>query len=579
MLKDLYKLISNRIKMSSDASEINSIKTRNKLNYIKESQKYIDTLRNNVVSSSSNSISGFSVVKEGNIYVDPVVNQEIIDTNNRGITKNNPALKAGIDRLTSLVVEEGIKAKIISRSIKKNANIEKQILLLNSLWHEFTEECDFVDDSSFEHLQYVAFREVAMNGECFIVRKVKAYKRKENKHNKYRLKIQIFSKYSLWNELTFINTAHPDNTIPKGIDFETDFELTKTMNNEGRMTAGNFTRNGIVYSPDYQPIAYLFKNTTNGFNQDGKFLEIPAEEVAHVYFYKESNKRRGSPFIDGGGYILKYADDFFKSTLEKNNLASKFTFGIEKNLEDQESIDRYAAMSGGVNNGFNGFDARVAFEQSASGILQAEVSASNVDFDNNLARQITTDLRPGQKLVQFDAPDNKDFTDVMKSMNQYVANAIGVPYELVSGDWSQLNYSGGKAVFEIFKKQLYVYQKHIVIEKICKPVSKWFIEWAEDALDKNIFNREESLPKFKWSAPILGSLDPTKDTEAVIQKIQSGLLAPSLAVAEEGRDWEDTIRDIEKDKKILESIGVKIYEYKNTVKIHRDDYLEKDTKK
>ena len=574
VVKDLYNLISNKIKVSADRSKIESIGINNKLKYIKERQDYINKFYS---SKTKDSISGFAVVKDGNIFVDPVINHDIVDTNNRGITKHNPSLKGGIDRLCTLVVEEGVRGKIIGRYSKKSVVLEKQLGFLNNLWLEFTEESDFVDDSSFEHIQFLAFREVAMNGECFIVRKLKAYKSKKENHEKFKLKIQIFSKYSLWNELTFINTSNPENTIPKelnGSNFEVDFEKTKTMNKEGRLTAGNFTRNGIVYSPDYQPIAYLFKNTTNGFNTDGRFLEIPANEVAHVYFFKEANKRRGIPFIEGGGYVLKYADDFFKSTLEKNNLASKFAFGIEKNLDDQQSLDRYASTFSQP----SGFSAREAFAQSAAGILENDAEAAAIDYNNDYARQIALDLKPGQKLTQFHAPDNKDFVEIMKSMNQYVANALGIPYELVSGDWSQLNYSGGKAVFEIFKKQIYVYQKHIIISKICKPVSNWFLEWAEDALDTKVFNKQEIFPKFKWTSPILGSLDPVKDAEATIAKIQSGLMSPSLAVAEEGRDWEDTLQDIKKDKMALDSIGVHLYELKKNP-LRTDDYLEKDTKR
>ena len=42
VVKDLYNLISNKIKVSADRSKIESIGINNKLKYIKERQDYIN---------------------------------------------------------------------------------------------------------------------------------------------------------------------------------------------------------------------------------------------------------------------------------------------------------------------------------------------------------------------------------------------------------------------------------------------------------------------------------------------------------------------------------------------------------
>lgn len=511
-----------------------------------------NALKNNIKSRQNiqNSISGFQISKNnGTAFVvrDKETRDEIVDSRYRGLTNNTPSLKAGVDRLASLVVGVGNTGKVISwENDSKNKKISKELDKINRAWKTFTESCGFIEDETFEHLQYVAFRDFAFHGECFIIKKFKSYKT-EKKKKDIRLKIQIFPKSSLRNELTMINTNNEQNNVPGNVDFES----TQTMNKEGRLK-GNYTLNGIVYSVEGIPIAYLFWQTINGYNRDGQILEIPAEDVIHFYLHKDSDSRRGEGLIKGAGYILKYMDDTLKSVAEKINLDSKFTYALETSLDNQNSIDRtrYSNLPSGAIN------AQDAFSMGA--LINNEAELSKQDPNNEYARTIGVDLKPGQTIRQFTVPDFGDFPAFMKIMNENIANAMGIPYELISGDWSQLNYSGGKAVFELFKKKIELLQHHLVIGKICARTAEWFLEYYE--LNNSDVDFEEIKPRFKWFSPSLGSLDPVKDVEASISKIKHGLMAPSEYVESEGKDWNDVLKETDKNKKQLEKLGIDIYQ-------------------
>ena len=86
-------------------------------------------------------------------------------------------------------------------------------------------------------------------------------------------------------------------------------------------------------------------------------------------------------------------------------------------------------------------------------------------------------LEPG-KDVKFATPSaNGDYADYMRMQLHAVAAGVGLTYELLTGDLSQVNYSSIRAGLIEFRRRMEALQWQLIVPGLCQPVWSRFVNW------------------------------------------------------------------------------------------------------
>jgi len=80
-----------------------------------------------------------------------------------------------------------------------------------------------------------------------------------------------------------------------------------------------------------------------------------------------------------------------------------------------------------------------------------------------------------------------------------------VPYELLTGDLSQVNYSSIRAGLVEFRRMIDAVQWQLFVPMFCAPVWRWFAQaaWAAGRIP-------EPMVRVEWSPPEFETVDPQK---------------------------------------------------------------------
>lgn len=145
---------------------------------------------------------------------------------------------------------------------------------------------------------------------------------------------------------------------------------------------------------------------------------------------------------------------------------------------------------------------------------------------------------------------------------QSIAAALGISYEQLSMDWSQTNYSSARAALnEVWRSTSRLLA--VFIDQYVTPI---FYAFLEEAIDRGYVEIPGGLTAFhampaawmrcRWIGPGRGYVDPETEADAAIKRM--GSLVSTLAdeSAEQGRDVEDILDQIEAEEEMLKDRGL-----------------------
>jgi lambda family phage portal protein len=136
-----------------------------------------------------------------------------------------------------------------------------------------------------------------------------------------------------------------------------------------------------------------------------------------------------------------------------------------------------------------------------------------------------------------------------------VSSGLGVAAASLSGNFSDVNYSSARAAL-LIERDHYMTLQNWMVETFLEPV---FAKWLEGAVMTGAVKLKPSemeavYPSFvgkRWAW-----VDPRADVEAKQTEVRSGFTAPSLVVAEQGKDYEELLQQIALDKLLAAKYGV-----------------------
>lgn len=170
-----------------------------------------------------------------------------------------------------------------------------------------------------------------------------------------------------------------------------------------------------------------------------------------------------------------------------------------------------------------------------------------------------TQLLPGWELQQF-KPDHptQNHQAFKETLDMDVAVALGVPYFLLMGNWKAVNFSSSRGGLGEFRERCRGYQA-FVASTLCRPI---FHAWLRAAIVSGQLSltAEEyaEVQNPMWQARGFDYIDPTKDINADVTKLQNRLATPSEILGERGVDYLDFLERWESDKALAAAKGIDI---------------------
>lgn len=405
----------------------------------------------------------------------------------RDLIRNNAYATNALDELAGQAVGTGIRANAVA--MDGNARLAKQI---NDAWNIWVEECDADGQLDFYGLQDLAVRTVIESGECL----VRLRRRFADDGYRIPMQIQIL-------EPDYLDTGKTEETKTGRIIQGVEFDLL------GRRIA-------YWLYPDHPGDISAGYSRANMASR-----RIPADSILHIY-RKKRQQVRGVPWLAPVIVTMRDLDEYSEAELVRKKIEACFAAFITQ-PEGTEPVP-----------------------------IGATESSSEGQMEETLEPGMIRYLRQGED-VKFAVPSGtgEGYRDFMRDYQTKMAVGIGLTYEQMTGDLSNVNYSSYRAGMLSFRTRMDQFRWLCFIPMFCTPVRRWFIDTAFAA--GMISAREYAT---EWSPPTYGSVDPEKDARAVLLKIRQGIKTWPQAVGEEGYDPDEQIAAIQEANRKLDQAGI-----------------------
>lgn len=274
--------------------------------------------------------------------------------------------------------------------------------------------------------------------------------------------------------------------------------------------------NGIVVDEYRRPKFYhLFEQHPVDSKKKTAKL-VPASEIIHV-FKKERQGLRGITW--------------FHSVIESINFLNELQY---TNLLRQKLG---ASITAVVTSSANGLTPELLEKERQQ---MWEVSPGTVHYIN-----------PDEE-IEFPAiPNPEGFSESTKLALREIASGLGITYEALSGDLSQVNFSSGRMGDLQFRANVTQWQYTLIVPKLLNPVFENFklycqLKGVSSAKDLSV----------QWIVPARQMLDPEGEVKATQAAIRAGLMSYTEALTELGYNPKDKIKEIKESNDLLDANAI-----------------------
>lgn len=407
----------------------------------------------------------------------------------RDLVRNNSYAKRAVQGIANNVIGTGIVAQIKPKLQSKKNALSTPVQELMAVWRDWadTTDCDFDGLHTLYGIQRLAMRTIAESGEVLILQK-----RRKVKKGEIPIQLQVL-------EPDFIDTLKTERT-----------------------TDGGKIIQGIEFDKDGRRVAYwLFPEHPGEVNaatsNSAMSVRHDADSICHLFEVLRPGQVRGIPFGTTVIIKLKDFDEFEDAQLTRQKVSACFTAFIE----DMELPAEIKEIEDSVQAG----------DKLQPGAIEILPNGKRITFPN--PPQVT---------------GYKEFSDV--SLHG-VASGFGAPYELVTGDYSQVNFSSAKMGWSEFQRNIDDWQWNLVIPRFCQIVWKWF-QTAAIVAGYTV----ASTCYATWTTPRRTMIDPTREIPATVEAIRAGLMTLSEAIRENGYDPDEHFAELAADAKRIDELGL-----------------------
>lgn len=319
---------------------------------------------------------------------------------------------------------------------------------------------------------------------------------------------------------------------PHGFAIEfLEVDLLDENHNE-TLKNGNKIRMGVEIDRFHRPVAYHLLTAHPGDNEYTSSLatrrtRVPADKILHIFLPERAQQTRGVPWMAAAIAPLKQLNGMREAVLVNERIAaSKMGFFITPSGDE-----------------FAGDDV----ENTYTPVIEAEPGTFH-------------QLPAGVDFKAFDPSSSANtFADFERAILRSIASGLGVSYASLSNDLTQTSYSSIRQG-ALEDRDFYKVLHDFMIEHFVQPVFRaWLMAVMENGaipipptrFDKFADNLEFRARGFAW-------VDPQREMAASVMGMANGILSMQDVANQYGRDIEDVMDQIVREKQLADERGIKI---------------------
>jgi capsid protein len=199
----------------------------------------------------------------------------------------------------------------------------------------------------------------------------------------------------------------------------------------------------------------------------------------------------------------------------------------------------------------------VGFLSSPAGLPGASIGPTTTNADGRREESFRPGMmvygQPGESATFFDPKPSPDYQPYNVVQLRAIAAGLGMPYELLTGDLSEVNYTSHRGGLVQFRGMVEADQWQIVIPQVVKPVWERFLE-AASVIDSSIDTETQAV----YTPPRFGLLDPAKEIPAILTALESGIDSYPNAIRREGYDWREKLDEIQEFQEEVARRGIRL---------------------
>lgn len=384
----------------------------------------------------------------------------------REMVRQNEIAAAAVERIVANVVGTGIKPQLTDPAAQE-------------LWLRWTDESAADGTLDFYGQQAQIMRAVVESGECFV-----------------RLRVR-----------------RPEDGLSVPLQIEVLEAEYCPMDLNRPAEGGGYIRQGVEFDRNVRSrrVAYwLYRQHPNDLVTDAvdtQPVRVPASEVLHIYWPGRPGQIRGEPWLARALAKLKDVREYDAAELVRKKTAAMMVGVVRRPVPEGVSEEELAELWG-KDSGISG------------GVGFAGLEPGTVQF-----------LEPGEEIEFSDPKDvGGQYEVFLRQQMRSIAASLGLLYEQLTGDFSQLNDRTWRAAFNEFKRRCELWQHHLMIFQFCRPV---WNRWRTLA----VIGGPATLPAIvRWTPPRWAHIHPLQDVQAQVMEIENGLASRAAIVSERGED-------------------------------------------
>lgn len=421
--------------------------------------------------------------------------------------------RSGPNTLTTNVIGWGIQPKpkidgeLLGLSDEKRAEWEKGVLREWRLWAE-SPMCDAERQQNFYGLQWLAFLSMLMSGDVFSL-----FGMKENKRTPYQTVIRLLEADRIATEdsagESTIRELDGGGRVVDGVELDA----------EGAVVAFWVASRQPLAEEDSREVTYT---RIEAFGKDTGY-----PNMLHVMTYERPEQRRGVPFVAANIENLKQFDRYLTAELAAQVVASMLTAFI---INDADGAG--TGLEDAVNE-----DEKVSDDE-----LHLELKPGAI-----------YDLPPGKKIETVNPlRNNTAFEGFVTTFETIIGSGFSIPKEVLIHKYDS-NYTAARSALLDFWKTVRVYRKQFN-EQFNQPIWEAFLAEAvaTGRIEAPGFFEDPAIRQAwsgcMWTGVTMGHVDPKKEVEAAIMRINHNLSTEELEAAEyNGNNWEEVVQQRKKE--------------------------------
>lgn len=418
--------------------------------------------------------------------------------------RNNPWLR----RALKILVSHEIGCGLQPRPKIEDAALRKDLL---DLWSDWAEEADADGTSDFYGWQGILARARRESGEVFV-----------------RLRAR-----------------YPEDGLSVPLQVQA-LEAAMVPMRHNAANGRNSVRQGIEITPFGTRAAYWFhaqhpgeRNhyTGPGALRPDELTRVPARAVLHHYTPERPGQLRGVPTPVSALLRARNFDAYESAELTRKKSRAKFVGAIYRETDDENPIT----------------DDPVKLEEDQ---IARERQRAFVDLEDGYL----LNLAQTERLNLYDGDSANVGIDFLRVQLRAIAAGMGVPYELMTGDYADTNDRVMKVILNAFYRELEMEQDRLVSQVLQPTWAAWLDQVALNRivrLPRNYLENPRRWRRCEWRGHAWSYPNPLQEAQTKKIMVDEGFTSRAAVVAETGWDVEDIDQQNAADQQRERDMGLR----------------------